>query len=411
MDKNISALILAVSACAGTACAQTADELLAEGREAFLDYRFDDASRLYAQAKKKAKRTDEFFADKYDSFRRQLDDAENFLGRVEKIAVIDSITVPRQDFFRAYRLPASAGSLRGAEALPGRREDFDPAVDYVFSSERDDYKLWAQPDTTGYMHLVESNLLTDGSWSTPSPLSDELSEDCDAIFPFMMADGVTLYYAENGENSIGGYDIMVATRDAADGSFLQPSNLGFPYNSPFDDYLLAIDELNGVGWWATDRNRLDDELTVYVFVTNDLRTNYPPDEDDITGFARIDDYLATQPEDSDYDSLLATIRAIDPEARVKKPEFTFPASDGRIFHRYDELPDAASRAAMKRWLSAKAELDEALAGLSELRRQYNGNRSASLASRIRREESQTEAARTEVSRLRSDVHKALSKSR
>lgn len=166
-----------------------------------------------------------------------------------------------------------------------------------------------------------------------------------------------------------------------------------------------------MGWWTTDRNRLDDELTVYVFVTNDLRTNYPPDEDDITGFARINDYLATQPEDSDYDSLLSTIRAIDPEARAKKPEFTFPASDGRIFRRYDELPDAASRAAMKRWLSAKAELDEALAGLSELRRQYNGNRSASLASRIRREESQTEAARTEVSRLRSDVHKALSKSR
>ena len=68
MDKNISALILAVSACAGTACAQSADELLADGREAFLDYRFDEASRLYAQAKKKAKRTDEFFADKYDSF-------------------------------------------------------------------------------------------------------------------------------------------------------------------------------------------------------------------------------------------------------------------------------------------------------------------------------------------------------
>ena len=43
MDKNISALILAVSACAGTACAQSADELLADGREAFLDYRFDEA--------------------------------------------------------------------------------------------------------------------------------------------------------------------------------------------------------------------------------------------------------------------------------------------------------------------------------------------------------------------------------
>ena len=70
MDKNISALILAVSACAGTACAQSADELLADGREAFLDYRFDEASRLYGQAQKKAKVADGFVVGEYDSFRR-----------------------------------------------------------------------------------------------------------------------------------------------------------------------------------------------------------------------------------------------------------------------------------------------------------------------------------------------------
>ena len=238
-------LSAAIAGYAADASAQSADELLSQGREAFLDYRFDEAARLYAQAQKKAKRSDEFFADKYDTYRRQLNDAENFLNRVEKIVVIDSITVPRREFFKAYRLPASAGSVRGAEALPGRRADFDDSIDYVFTNEEGDYKLWAQPDTTGYMHLVEASRLTDGSWSEATPLSEELSEDCDAIYPFMMADGVTLYYADNGENSIGGYDIMVATRDAADGSFLQPSNLGFPYNSPYDDYLLAIDELNG----------------------------------------------------------------------------------------------------------------------------------------------------------------------
>lgn len=405
------------SALAGPACvaallllhapavsAQSADELLSQGREAYLDYRFDDAARLYAQAKKKARRADEFFADKYDEYSNQLSSARNFLERVEKIQIIDSITVPRREFFKSYRLPASAGSLRGADALPGKRTD---NVDYVFTNEGEDYKVWAEPDTTGYMHLVESSRLTDGSWSDPSPLSDELSEDCDAIYPFMMSDGVTLYYADNGENSLGGYDIMVATRDAADGSFLQPSNLGFPYNSPYDDYLLAIDELNGVGWWATDRNQLDDELTVYVFVTNDLRTNYSPDEDDVVAFARIDDYIATQPEDADYEDLLATIRAIDPEARTKKQEFTLAAPGGRIFHRYDELPNADARATVKRYLSAAQELAEAESSLSDQRRRYAESRSESLGRQIAQAEARIEKTRSDVARLRSEAYKVI----
>lgn len=402
----ISAAALIGLSAAVPASAQTADELLSQGREAFLDYRFDEAARLYSQAQRKAKRTDEYFADKYDTYRRQLTQATNFLERVEKIAVIDSITVPRDEFFRAYRLPASAGSLGGAEALPSPREE---DVDYVFTNEGDDYKIWAEPDTTGYMRLVESSRLTDGRWSDPSPLDDTLSEEGDAIFPFMMADGVTLYYADNGDNSIGGYDIMVATRDAADGTFLQPSNLGFPYNSPYDDYLLAIDELNGVGWWATDRNNLDDELTVYVFVTNDLRNNYSPDDDDVTAFARIDDYIATQPEDADYDELLETIRAIDPSAREKKPEFTIAASKGRIFHRYDELPDAASREAVRRYLAAADEMAQAESELSAMRRQYAESHSQQHARRIAAAEATIEKLRAELAAIRSAMYKTLNK--
>lgn len=410
MKKTIYVAIALAGAVAfgvTDASAQSADELLSRGREAFLDYRFDEASRLYSQASRKAKRSDVFFTDKYNTYRRQLNDAENFLNRVEKIVVIDSITVPRHEFFKTYRLPSSAGSLRGAESLPRQRNGHDETIDYVFTNENEDYKLWSQPDTTGYMHLVESTRLTDGSWSEATPLSDELSEECDAIFPFMMADGVTLYYADNGENSIGGYDIMVATRDAADGSFLQPSNLGFPYNSPYDDYMLAIDEFNGVGWWATDRNQLDDELTVYVYIINDLRTNYSPDEEDIVAFARIDDYIATQPEDSDYDELLTTIRTIDPDERTKRPEFTFAASKGRIYHRYDELPNEAARMAMKRYQQGCVELERSESELSDKRREYAGTQSAQTGREIHRDEVNIEKARAEVSRLRSEVHKAL----
>ncbi len=59
--------------------------------------------------------------------------------------------------------------------------------------------------------------------------------------PFFMSDGVTLYYANDGDESIGGYDIFIS-RKGEDG-FLQPQNIGMPYNSPYDDYMLAIDEV------------------------------------------------------------------------------------------------------------------------------------------------------------------------
>lgn len=398
-------MLLAVFATIGTtASAQTADELLARGREAYLDYRFSEASRDYAAAKKKAKRGDTSFEDLYTTYERQLNQARDFMQRVENIVIIDSISVPRDRFFKSYLLPASAGSLGDGKSLP---KGMEGDVEYVYTNEGGDYKLWSEPDTTGYSRLVESTLLTDGKWSTPTPLSEDLSEECDAIFPFMMADGVTLYYADNGENSIGGYDIMVATRDATDGSFLQPSNLGFPYNSPYDDYLLAIDELNGVGWWATDRNQLDDMLTIYVFITNDLRNNYPSDEEDLVSYARISDYFMTQPEDGDYDELLATIRGIDPDARAKKPEFTFPASRGRIYHRYDELPDAASKSAMKKYLAAADQLSKSEKALRDNRMKYSRTHNTQLGKQIAADEKNVEKQREETASLLSALYKVL----
>lgn len=398
-------MLLCLSAPCLTASTQTADELLAQGREAFMDYRFGEAARLYGQAKAKAKRTDEFYADKHEQYQRQLDQARGYLERVERIEIIDSIAVPRNEFFKAYRLPASAGRLGGPEAVPrALRDSREP--DYVFTNERGNYKLWAEPDSTGFARLTETSLLTDGSWSEPTALDDELGEGGDAAYPFMMADGTTLYYAANGDNTLGGYDIMVATRDAADGTFMQPSNLGFPYNSPYDDYLLAIDELNGVGWWATDRNQLDELITVYVFIPRDIRVNYDSDRDDIISLARIGDYGATMNDDSDYTALLQTIAEIDPEAREIEKEFLFPAK-GKTYYRFDQLPDHASRTAMTVYQNALKELNTTESRLLDMRKEYHRTRSSATGENIRRAEKEIEKTRQRVAKLRSDVYKAL----
>lgn len=409
MNKSTLKHILGVAAlCAmplglppQPASAQKAEALLQEGRQAFLNYDFPEASRLYSLAKKKLRKADTGLNSQYEQYNRQLTTAENFLDRVEQIVIIDSITVPRQEFFKAYRLPASAGRLSGAEGLPVRGVE----AEYVFTNEGGDYKLWAQPDSTGTMRLIESTRLTDGKWSEPAQLPDDLSEDGDEIYPFMMADGVTLYYADNGSNSIGGYDIMVATRDASDGSFMQPQNLGFPYNSPYDDYLLAIDDLNGVGWWATDRNQVDDSLTVYVFIPNDLRKNYDSEEEDVLAYARIDDYIATQPEDSDYTELLTTIRSIDPDAAARKADFHFPMPGGEMYTSYDDFASEKARQLMKRYQASLEAFNDNTATIAKMRKRYSNNRDAALGGKIAAAEKTHEKDRETLRRMRSDIYR------
>ena len=56
------------------------------------------------------------------------------------------------------------------------------------------------------MQLYSRIRLLDG-WSEPESLTS-LNEQGNVNYPFLMSDGITLYYASDGEGSLGGYDIF-----------------------------------------------------------------------------------------------------------------------------------------------------------------------------------------------------------
>lgn len=388
-----------------TVCAQSFDESFEEARSSFEKYDFSEAVRHLGAAKKKLKNESVTEKSMVESLENQISLAKNYIQRVEKIEILDSITISKEDFFKAYKLPVSAGSLDGAEALPSGMGNED--VEYVFTNEGEDFKIWSQPDSTGFYNIMESILLTDGKWSEPQFAPSSLGGERNAEFPFMMADGVTLYYASDGEDSMGGYDIFVATRDAQTGEYLQPQNIGMPYNSPYDDYLLAIDEENGIGWWATDRNRLGDDLTVYLYKVNETRTNYDPDEDgtDIRDLALIADYRLTQDPEEDYTQLIETVKNIKRDKK-KRGDFHFPMKGGKVYTSLDDFQTSGGRSMMKRFLEAEKGLDEDLKELSQLRHRYSDSPSDSLKERILSLEKQVEEERETLKSIRNDVYRA-----
>ena len=132
------------------------------------------------------------------------------LDRVEKIVVIDSIVVDKNDFFEVYRLSPESGSLYPPSTLPEGFTSDKRTV--VYTPQSHSSMMWGMPDGKGHTVLVESSELGDDTWETPRKVGSALNDGGNADFPFVMSDGITLYYASDGDGSLGGYDIFISRR-------------------------------------------------------------------------------------------------------------------------------------------------------------------------------------------------------
>lgn len=256
---------------------------LNKAKEAFYNYNFNTAANLFRQAG---------MNNKEENWEGKARIAANAFERVQQIVVVDSLNVPRAAFYKAFRLPLSAGKIGRPAELGLKKVSDSEEVSYL--SEDKDYLITAEANDEGELVLVENRKLLDGTWESMIALDGDFETDGDYAFPFLCGDGQTLYFANNGEGSMGGFDLFVVQKEPITGETLQPLNLGMPFNSPYDDLMITIDEENGIGWWATDRNDPEGDITVYVYILDEVRKNYPSDTPNLKSFARLDNYKDTQ---------------------------------------------------------------------------------------------------------------------
>ena len=183
----------------------------------------------------------------------KIDMARAMLHATERVVFIDSIVTDKATFLDAIKITPESGTLTSYAKFFGTGD----SVGSVYLSELGNKIYYSVPtqkaDGQGSRktRIFTSDLLG-GQWSKATQVKG-LNEDEDQDYPFMLSDGVTLYYGARGEESLGGYDIFVTRYDADNKTFLKPENIGMPFNSPANDYLYAIDEINNLGWLVTDR--------------------------------------------------------------------------------------------------------------------------------------------------------------
>ena len=219
-----------------------------------------------------------FFAEAADAYTRWIDEGKTtpqetlhaterqrqatlgaqMLHRIEDIALIDSTIAAKTNFFAKIAIPREMGTF------------FASNTDYVgFESGRQD-RRYLTLRNGGQTDLYHTDKLM-GEWTTPPLLSNKLNTTSNENFPFVAADGITIYFGSEGHDGLGGYDIFTSRYNSDTDSYLPPQNVGMPFNSTGNDYMMAFDELNGIGWFATDRFRADDSVVIYRFVPNATR--------------------------------------------------------------------------------------------------------------------------------------------
>lgn len=378
------------------------DALLELAEIAIREYRVDDAEgniddyKAYIAKNKRKK-----LPDNSGDISSQLTRTRAMLDRVEKIVVFDSITVDKDAFLDAYRLSPEAGSLNYPDILPEDADYSDPTVVYCTEDGRE--MLWGAQNDESVFTLRSIHRLADNSWEKPESVGDHLGQGYDANYPFLMPDGVTLYFASDNEESLGGLDIFISRNNGTE--FLQPQNIGMPYNSPYDDYMLAIDELTGAGFWASDRNRLGDKVTIYMFIPSQSRVNVDLDDPTLAQRASLRSIRDTWPAGADFTNVRKALDNVKESVKKRAPQFEFSLPDGRVLTSYRQFTSEHAAGLMEQYVSLKKATDEAKKRLAALRIEY-GNGNTGVGPEILTMEDDMEQAEAQLRRVANDVIRA-----
>lgn len=102
-------------------------------------------------------------------------------------------------------------------------------------------------------HLYKNIADASGTIGASQLLPADINTPYEENYPFITADGKTLYFSSKGHNSMGGYDIFKCTRNDTLSSWSKPQNMGYPINSTYDDILFIPDTANQYASYCSNR--------------------------------------------------------------------------------------------------------------------------------------------------------------
>ncbi len=290
------------------------------------------------------------------------------IRNTSRVCFIDSFRVSKDDLFSTYIIGESTGSLFPSDAFFD-----DGSQGEVFLPEMEQSVLYSRKDTDGRFRLFTKFKSFD-HWADETPING-LDTDGDLRYPFQMNDGVTIYYAATGSESLGGLDIFVSRYNSATGRYLKPENIGMPFNSEANDYLYVVDEANNLGWFATDRRQPQDTVCIYVFIPNDGRPKYNYEGGDTMAIhraARLESISETQTDLREVRNARQRLTLLRYELadKAEQGSFSFMIDDVTTYNELSDFQNKDAAQLYERWTELKKQYETDAAKLEKQRNDY-----------------------------------------
>ncbi len=250
-------IALAPLAASAPAAAQTSPaRLLAKADSCRLAYDFPQAVKFCEAAKEALDSAD---AAKVEDRLLMARNGLNMMDFCSQPTVVAKQVFSLKDFFLFYPLE-ERGWRKTPNQLDSAGGPLARAV-YIPQGAQDIY--YSAKDEEGIRNIYGTHL-RDSVWTAPALINEQMTSSSDEIYPMLSPDGQTLYFASKGLYGMGGYDLYVSHRDSGSGDWEMPVNLGFPYSSPYDDFLFANTPDGKYSIFASNRECGRDSVTVYV---------------------------------------------------------------------------------------------------------------------------------------------------
>ena len=336
-------------------------------------FRFDEAIGMWEEyiAAQTKKKEDTSFAE------AELNRARNLLRmqkRTEDIQVIDSVVLSKNAFLEAYSLSEESGTIVPYSSFFDKGNSVSSIV---HTNQKGNTIYYARPAGNGFYSIYSQSKLID-AWGDEKALLT--GENSDNNYPFVLSDGVTIYFASKGYESIGGYDIFVSRYNTNTNSYLTPEQLGMPFNSTANDYMMVIDESKGLGWFVSDRNQPEDFVCVYLFIPDPARKRIEDIEDSeiIRNRSLLTSISDTWRENANYTELIKLAHTDMIQNNVKKErDFEFVINNKTTYYTLNEIKSQEAKELYLEVININKQIETLKGRLDNIRDSYTkGNASA-----------------------------------
>lgn len=333
-------------------------------------YRFDEAIQNY----------EEYISD-LNRRKRPTEDAEKLLEKtrtnfrmlkgVEEVCFIDSFVVNKKDFLNAYKISPESGKLFMYNAY---FKDSDKRGGTLYETELGNKIYYSEQQPDGTLSILSRNKLLD-KWSSGSLLPGSINEAVNANYPFVLTDGITIYYAADGAASMGGYDVFVTRYNTNSDSYLTPESVGMPFNSPYNDYMYVIDEFNDLGWFASDRFQPEDKVCIYVFIPNSSKQVYNYENMDPKKMIQLAELHSIKDTWTDANAVKAAkerLKSIGSEKQqAKNYDFEFLVDDHTTYYQLNDFRSPQAKALFGKYSQLEKSCKQQSGKLEDMRNWYS----------------------------------------